>query len=67
MGGLIVYFLFPFDYLMEWSYHLELVVMFNTIYFIGSGFLFSGLSMFLFQRPTPLDATLQLLLSMCIA
>jgi hypothetical protein len=51
--------LFQFDFLMEWSYHLELVVMFHTVYFTWSGFLFSGLSTFLFQCPTLLDVGLQ--------
>jgi hypothetical protein len=36
-------------------YHSEIVVMFRIIYFTRSGFLFSGLSIFLFQRPTLLD------------
>jgi hypothetical protein len=38
MGDLSVSFLLPFDFLMEWLYHLELVVMFHTIYFTRSGF-----------------------------
>jgi hypothetical protein len=46
MGDLIVYFLFPFDFLVKWLYHLELAVMFRTIYLTRSGFLFSGLSIF---------------------
>jgi hypothetical protein len=45
---------------MAWSYHSELVAMFCTIYFTRSGFLFAGLSIFLFQRPIPLDVRLRL-------
>jgi hypothetical protein len=46
---------------MEWSCHLELVVMFSTIRFYSYPvwFLVFRLSIFLFQLPTPLEVRLK--------